>query len=153
MLWDMHRTSSGSLSTARVRLLPFLTTLPPLVRRPKGLRATILPIKQSTPSHISSYFTVDDCIDCPGFTTSPAAVPERMISPWWGVGVAVPAVALKLFSKDGKTKRDEDPSSRLDDEDATEPSFRCERVCTSDRLMRRMGGLSKASTLQVINKI
>ena len=30
---------------------------------------------------------------------------------------------------------------RLDD--GTEPSFSCERVCTSDRLMRRMGGLSK----------
>lgn len=75
-----------------------------------------------------------------------------MISPWWGVGVAVPAVALKLFSKDGKTKRDEEPSSRLDDDDATEPSFRCERVCTSDRLMRRMGGLSKASTLYKLLK-
>ena len=28
-------------------------------------------------------------------------------------------------------------------EDGTEPSFICERVCTSDRLMRRMGSLSK----------
>ena len=28
----------------------------------------------------------------------------------------------------------------------TDPSFVCERVCTSDRLSRRMGGLSKVET-------
>jgi len=33
---------------------------------------------------------------------------------------------------------------RLDE--GTEPSFICERVCTSDRLMRRMGGLAKVSS-------
>jgi len=28
-------------------------------------------------------------------------------------------------------------------DEGTEPNFVCERVCTSDRLMRRMGGLAK----------
>ena len=31
-------------------------------------------------------------------------------------------------------------------EEGTDPSFVCERVCTSDRLLRRMGGLSKDPT-------
>jgi hypothetical protein len=31
-------------------------------------------------------------------------------------------------------------------EEGTEPTFVCERVCTSDRLLRRMGGLSKDPT-------
>ena len=31
-------------------------------------------------------------------------------------------------------------------EEGTDPSFTCERVCTSDRLLRRMGGLSKDPT-------
>ena len=30
-----------------------------------------------------------------------------------------------------------------EDQDGSELSFFCERVCTSDRLLRRMGGLSK----------
>lgn len=36
---------------------------------------------------------------------------------------------------------------RLDD--GTEPTFVCERVCTSDRLMRRMGGLAKVRNVFV----
>ncbi len=31
-------------------------------------------------------------------------------------------------------------------DEGTDPSFVCERVCTSDRLLRRMGGLSKDPT-------
>ena len=30
-------------------------------------------------------------------------------------------------------------------DEGSEPSFVCERVCTSERLMRRMGGLAKVS--------
>lgn len=36
-----------------------------------------------------------------------------------------------------------DSSSLSRSEDSNDPSFLCERVCTSDRLLRRMGGLSK----------
>ena len=32
------------------------------------------------------------------------------------------------------------------EEDSTDPSFVCERVCTSNRLLRRMGGLAKDPT-------
>ncbi len=31
-------------------------------------------------------------------------------------------------------------------EEGSDPTFVCERVCTSDRLLRRMGGLSKDPT-------
>lgn len=34
-----------------------------------------------------------------------------MVSPWWGLGVAVPAVALRAFSG-GKQKIDDEPLSR-----------------------------------------
>ncbi|KAG7671349.1 hypothetical protein Ndes2526B_g02152 [Nannochloris sp. 'desiccata'] len=68
-----------------------------------------------------------------------------MVSPWWGLGVAVPAMAIRAFSGRGKGQnREDEPLSRLDD--GTEPSFICERVCTSDRMMRRMGGLAKEAT-------
>lgn len=99
---------------------------------------------------------------------------DDMVSPWWGLGIAVPAVAIRALTGDGKHKREDEPLSRCEKnyykhqnapnfrfflvpfalmitctartcraDEGTEPSFVCERVCTSDRLMRRMGGLSK----------
>ena len=37
-------------------------------------------------------------------------------------------------------------------EDSNDPTFLCERVCTSDRLLRRMGGLSKVWPSPLCNR-
>ena len=35
-----------------------------------------------------------------------------MVNPWWGLGVAVPAVALRMFGSGGKTKQEDEPLAR-----------------------------------------
>ena len=35
-----------------------------------------------------------------------------MVSPWWGLGVAVPAVALRMFGNSGKAKQEDEPLTR-----------------------------------------
>ncbi|KAK9817079.1 hypothetical protein WJX72_009216 [[Myrmecia] bisecta] len=72
-----------------------------------------------------------------------------MVAAWWAAGLAVPAVVIKgvLSGRGNSTPTTEEAvvtSSRV--EDGTDPQFVCERVCTSDRLLRRMGGLSKDPT-------
>lgn len=68
-----------------------------------------------------------------------------MVQAWWAAAVAVPAIVLKGVLGGGKPKpKRDDLRDRL--QDGTDPTFACERVCTSDRLLRRMGGLSKDAT-------
>jgi len=68
-----------------------------------------------------------------------------MVQAWWAAGLAVPAVIVKGFLG-GRTKGRKEEELRAMPEEGTDPSFVCERVCTSDRLLRRMGGLSKDPT-------
>ncbi|KAL6782710.1 CGL138 [Auxenochlorella protothecoides x Auxenochlorella symbiontica] len=68
-----------------------------------------------------------------------------MISPWWAAGVAVPALLLRATKGGRKPTPDRAGTARLDST-GSDPSFVCERVCTSDRLMRRLGGLAKDAT-------
>ena len=104
-----------------------------------------------------------------------------MVSPWWGLGLAAPLVAIKAVSRRGQKSRGNQESTYVyrsficiyhvcvcvrvcvskargdidkdlpaavsvcecSVEEGTEPNFICERVCTSNKLMRRMGGLAK----------
>lgn len=72
-----------------------------------------------------------------------------MVAPWWaGAALALPAAAtLKaMVGRGGKPKAVQSGiDARLDDAEP-DPSFVCERVCTSQRLMRRMGSLAKDAT-------
>ncbi|KAK9795212.1 hypothetical protein WJX73_001275 [Symbiochloris irregularis] len=68
-----------------------------------------------------------------------------MVQAWWAAGLAVPALAIKgLVNGRGKQNTEALEPPRL--EEGSDPSFLCERVCTSNRLLRRMGGLSKDPT-------
>eukprot|EP00884_Botryococcus_braunii_P014645 jgi/Botrbrau1/23181/Bobra.0041s0031.1 len=67
------------------------------------------------------------------------------IPAWWAAAVAVPAVIIKtVTSGRGKAKKVDEGGERV--EEGGYPSFVCERVCTSNRLLRRMGGLAKDPT-------
>ncbi|QDZ18840.1 hypothetical protein HOP50_02g13450 [Chloropicon primus] len=67
----------------------------------------------------------------------------------WGIAAAVfaPVVLLRGVTSKGK-KRSAEGRMRNKDDDGADPSFVCERVCTSDRLLRRLGGLAKDVTPQ-----
>eukprot|EP00204_Picochlorum_oklahomense_P003628 CAMPEP_0118804502 /NCGR_PEP_ID=MMETSP1161-20130426/23057_1 /TAXON_ID=249345 /ORGANISM="Picochlorum oklahomensis, Strain CCMP2329" /LENGTH=114 /DNA_ID=CAMNT_0006733259 /DNA_START=128 /DNA_END=469 /DNA_ORIENTATION=+ len=81
-----------------------------------------------------------------------------MVNPWL-VGI-VPALgvvtAIRAVTHRGGSSRRRSLSSSsssymhgdgiMDGEGGTDPNFICERVCTSNRLMRRMGGLAKDIT-------
>ena len=82
-----------------------------------------------------------------------------MASPWLAAGLAVPALFLlgSGKNKDGSKSKKGGKSSRGDSlvdldefdrpvDDSADPSFVCERVCASHRLLRRMGGLSRDAT-------
>eukprot|EP01023_Acetabularia_acetabulum_P061931 TRINITY_DN7540_c0_g1_i1.p2 TRINITY_DN7540_c0_g1~~TRINITY_DN7540_c0_g1_i1.p2 ORF type:complete len:125 (-),score=16.28 TRINITY_DN7540_c0_g1_i1:214-588(-) len=69
-----------------------------------------------------------------------------MVNSWIAVPIALPIIiagklALGRTNKKPETERDR----QLEDGGVIDLSerFICERVCTSDRLVRRMGGLSK----------
>eukprot|EP00873_Tetraselmis_striata_P043394 jgi/Tetstr1/463658/TSEL_008519.t1 len=68
------------------------------------------------------------------------------MQPWWAAGLAVPAlVARGVMSARGKNKGTEEGGP--EDEGAGSSSgFVCERVCTSAKLLQRMGGLAKDPT-------
>lgn len=67
-----------------------------------------------------------------------------MVQAWWAAGLAVPVVLIKGVLNDSrKTKREESQSDRFDGIGG-DYNFVCERVCTSDKLSRRTGGLSKS---------
>ncbi|KAK9830969.1 hypothetical protein WJX81_003854 [Elliptochloris bilobata] len=68
-----------------------------------------------------------------------------MIQPWWAVGLAVPGLIVKGLVG-GRSKAKKEGAHTYSEEDSTDPSFVCERVCTSNRLLRRMGGLAKDPT-------
>jgi len=61
--------------------------------------------------------------------------------------VFAPVVLLRGVTSKGK-KRSAEGRMRNKDDDGADPSFVCERVCTSDRLLRRLGGLAKDVTPQ-----
>jgi len=64
----------------------------------------------------------------------------------WTVAAALvaPVVIMRNVGKRGKTSNREQKKVR--DDDGADPSFVCERVCSSDRLLKRLGGLSKDPT-------
>ncbi|KAA6429466.1 MAG: hypothetical protein FRX49_00859, partial [Trebouxia sp. A1-2] len=70
-----------------------------------------------------------------------------MVQAWWAAGLAVPVVLIRgLVTNNNKAKQEESQNDSRDcrfDGIGTDPSFVCERVCTSARLSRRMGGLAK----------
>ena len=63
--------------------------------------------------------------------------------PALAVGLAVPAVFVKGLFTARAARADEQVSRERQDDLGTDPSFTCERVCTSPQLLRRMGGLAK----------
>ena len=63
--------------------------------------------------------------------------------PALAVGLAVPAVIVKGLFAARAARADEPVSRERQDDLGTDPSFTCERVCTSPQLLRRMGGLAK----------
>ena len=66
----------------------------------------------------------------------------------WAVATAVIAPVLLYRGVGGGKKRTGGGPTRSKDDDGADPSFVCERVCASDRLLRRLGGLSKDPTPQ-----
>ena len=65
-----------------------------------------------------------------------------MVQAWWA---APPVAAAILFNsvfrrKSSRRSKKDDEASR----DETGLSFSCERVCTSDTLLKRLGSLAKA---------
>ncbi|GMH43903.1 hypothetical protein BSKO_11837 [Bryopsis sp. KO-2023] len=66
---------------------------------------------------------------------------------WWAAGLAVPTALIVKLVIGGKSRGRKQHSRRSrEQQGGSDPSFFCERVCTSDRLLRRMGGLSKDSS-------
>jgi hypothetical protein len=68
-----------------------------------------------------------------------------MVQAWWA---APPVAAAILFNsvfrrKSSRRSKKDDEASR----DETGLSFSCERVCTSDTLLKRLGSLAKARRL------
>eukprot|EP00878_Enallax_costatus_P004692 GHUV01004940.1.p2 GENE.GHUV01004940.1~~GHUV01004940.1.p2 ORF type:complete len:121 (+),score=18.21 GHUV01004940.1:104-466(+) len=65
-----------------------------------------------------------------------------MVQPWLAAAVAVPVVVTKgILSVRSKHKKDYSDTER--DEDSP---FVCERVCTSPRLLKKLGSLAKEPT-------
>jgi hypothetical protein len=63
---------------------------------------------------------------------------------WAAAGLVVPALGVIRVAR-GRKGQKEDADKHLEDADVT--SFKCERVCTSNRLLKRLGGLAKVRHL------
>jgi len=63
-----------------------------------------------------------------------------MVHPGWAL-VGIPMIFLGRGSKDKTTAKYSEDTKPLKDENG-EPTFACERVCTSSRLLRKLGGLA-----------
>ncbi len=70
--------------------------------------------------------------------------------PALAVGLAVPAVVVRGLFAARAARADESVSRERQDDLGTDPSFTCERVCTSPQLLRRMGGLAKVWPLLLL---
>lgn len=72
------------------------------------------------------------------------------VSPWiYGTAAVVStlSVAALASNRSGSNKKRRSQKREASDEySGTDPDFVCERVCTTNRLMRRMGGLAKDIT-------
>jgi len=72
------------------------------------------------------------------------------VSPWIygavGVAVSTLSVAAVTSGRSSKKRSKKKPRNEADEFSGTDPDFICERVCTTNRLMRRMGGLAKDIT-------
>ncbi len=74
------------------------------------------------------------------------------ISPflYGAAGVAVSTLSVAALassrSKAKKQRKRKNTREASDEYSGTDPDFICERVCTTNRLMRRMGGLAKDIT-------
>ena len=66
----------------------------------------------------------------------------------WAVAAAVVAPVVLLRGVTSKGKKSNSVSKKSREDDGADPSFVCERVCASDRLLRRLGGLAKDPTPQ-----
>ena len=72
-----------------------------------------------------------------------------MVQAWWGAAIAVPVIFVQgLVSGRSRVKKVESEGRGFRDADGLDPSFCCERVCTSDRLLRRLGTLAKARRMR-----
>jgi hypothetical protein len=61
---------------------------------------------------------------------------------WAAAGLVVPALGvIRAVGRGSRKGQKEDADKHLEDADVT--SFKCERVCTSNRLLKRLGGLAK----------
>ena len=70
--------------------------------------------------------------------------------PALAVGLAVPAEVVRGLFAARAARADESVSRERQDDLGTDPSFTCERVCTSPQLLRRMGGLAKVWPLLLL---
>ena len=69
------------------------------------------------------------------------------MQPWWAVGLAVPALAARevmVARSNRKARRAKQEEANTEATGGS--SFVCERVCTSERLRKRMGDLAQEAT-------
>ncbi|KAF5740153.1 hypothetical protein HS088_TW11G00219 [Tripterygium wilfordii] len=70
-----------------------------------------------------------------------------MVDPWWSLlGAAIPAIIVAGQAMRMKKRRTEEQSGS-GREKRSEHKFVCERVCTSKRLLKKVGTLSKDPTI------
>lgn len=70
-----------------------------------------------------------------------------MVDWWWAViGAAIPAVAVQQVVKATRRKSEEEPLKVGGPEKNPNDIFVCERVCTSKRMLNKVGDFSKKPT-------
>lgn len=72
-----------------------------------------------------------------------------MVDPWWSLlGAAIPAVIIGQAMRMKKRRAEEQRLNRARGrEKSSDDIFVCERVCTSKRLLKKVGALSKDPTI------
>lgn len=71
-----------------------------------------------------------------------------MVDPWWSLlGAAIPAVIIGQAMRMKKRRAEEQRQNRARGrEKSSDDIFVCERVCTSKRMLKKVGALSKDPT-------
>lgn len=70
-----------------------------------------------------------------------------MVEWWWGVvGASIPALVVHQVVKRSKRAEDERLRARAGRQKNSNDTFVCERVCTSKRMLNKVGGFSKDPT-------
>ncbi|KAF2319709.1 hypothetical protein GH714_018148 [Hevea brasiliensis] len=75
--------------------------------------------------------------------------PSAMVDPWWALlGAAIPAIiAGQAFRMKKKSVEEQRLKSARGREKSSDEIFVCERVCTSKRMLKKVGAFSKDPTV------